>query len=134
MHEFIIKTNKKEDLVDISKEISKIVLNSGIKDGTLTAFVPHTTAGITINEGADPDVKKDILNALSRIVPDKENYAHAEGNSPAHIKASILGSSVNIIMKDNNLALGTWQKVFFSEFDGPRNRKVWVALSENHAR
>lgn len=134
MHEFNIKTNKKEELIDISAEISEIVLKSGIKDGTLTAFVPHTTAGITINEGADPDVKKDILGALSRIVPGNENYAHAEGNSPAHIKAGMMGSSVTIIIKDNNLALGTWQKVFFLEFDGPRNRKVWVALSENHAR
>jgi len=106
-------------------------LKSGIKNGTLTAFVPHTTAGITINEGADPDVKKDILSALSHIIPGNENYAHREGNSPAHIKASIMGISVTIIIKDNGLALGTWQKVFFSEFDGPGQRKVWVALSKN---
>ncbi|MCK5333729.1 MAG: secondary thiamine-phosphate synthase enzyme YjbQ [Candidatus Aenigmarchaeota archaeon] len=130
MHEVNIKTNKKEEFVDISTEISKIVLKSGIKDGTLTAFVPHTTAGITINEGADPDVKKDILSALSRIAPSNENYAHREGNSPAHIKASLMGGSVTIITKDNHLALGTWQKVFFSEFDGPRQRNVWVALTK----
>lgn len=132
MHEFIIRTNRTEELIDISAKISEIVLNSGIKDGTLTAFVPHTTAGITINEGADPDVRKDILSALSRIVPDNENYAHREGNSPAHIKASMIGSSATIIIKDSRLALGTWQKVFFSEFDGPRQRKIWVSLSENH--
>ena len=131
MHEVNIKTNKKEEFVDISTEISKIVLKSGIKDGILTTFVPHTTAGITINEGADPDVKKDILSALTRIVPGNENYAHREGNSPAHIKASIMGSSVTILLKEGRLALGTWQKVFFSEFDGPRQRKVWVTLSEN---
>ena len=131
MHEFIIKTNMKEELIDISAEISKIVLKSGIKDGIITAFVPHTTAGITINEGADPDVKKDILSALSRMAPETENYAHREGNSPAHIKSSIMGSSAAIIVKDNHLALGTWQKIFLSEFDGPRQRNVWVALSEN---
>ncbi len=131
MHEVNIKTNKKEEFVDISTEISKIVLKSGINDGIITAFVPHTTAGITINEGTDPDVKKDILSALSRIVPSNENYAHQEGNSPAHIKASMMGSSATIMIKDSRLALGTWQKVFFSEFDGPRQRKIWVSLSEN---
>ena len=91
-------------------------------------YCPHTTAGLTINEGADPSVRVDILNALKRLVPDNLDYKHLEGNSPAHIKASLMGSSLTILVENNKLKLGHWQKVFFCEFDGPRNRKIYVEL------
>ena len=101
---------------------------SGRREGVCTVFVPHTTAGMTINENSDPDVKADILMTLRDAVPDALPYAHAEGNSPAHVKASLIGSSVAIIVEDGRLRLGTWQGICLCEFDGPRTRQVWVKV------
>lgn len=99
---------------------------SELREGVLIAFIPHTTAGILINENADPDVKQDILESLERIIPFEARYRHREGNSAAHIKASLVGSSVTVPVTGGSLKLGTWQSVFFAEFDGPRRRKVWI--------
>jgi secondary thiamine-phosphate synthase enzyme len=124
-----IKTKNREEISDLTREIQKIVTDSGVRNGLCTIFVPHTTAGITINENADPDVKADILTALRKAVPNSLPYTHAEGNSPAHIKASLVGSSVTVIVEDGRPCLGTWQGIQFCEFDGPRTRKVWVTLA-----
>ena len=98
----------------------------GMQDGVVTVFVPHTTAGVTINENADPDVVADITTSLDGLVPWSAGYRHSEGNSAAHVKASLMGSSVQVVVSEGRLALGTWQSVYFCEFDGPRHRKVWV--------
>jgi len=121
-----VNTNKKTQFVDITEKIGKIVKESGIKEGLCLIYVPHTTAGVTINENADPSVQEDILSILNQVVPWTANYKHFEGNSPAHIKASIIGSSVTVMVEKGNLILGTWQGIFFCEFDGPRHRKVFV--------
>jgi len=105
------------------------LLASGVKDGICYVYVPHTTAAVTINESADPSVKEDILMTLRKIVPDSLPYRHSEGNSPAHVKASLIGSSVKIIIEEGQLSLGTWQGIFFCEFDGPRNRRVFIKAS-----
>jgi secondary thiamine-phosphate synthase enzyme len=121
-----VRSRKREEFIDLTSEVGRLLSKAGIKDGLCTVFVPHTTAGITINENADPDVKADILGALRKAVPDSLPYSHAEGNSPAHIKASLVGSSVSIIVSDARLQLGTWQGICLCEFDGPRIRRVWV--------
>ena len=121
-----IQTHKKEDLIDITDQIKEAVNSSEIKKGICCVYVPHTTAGVTINENADPSVKEDILMAMRKIVPDSLPYTHAEGNSPAHVKSTLTGSSISIIIENKSLALGTWQGVFFCEFDGPRRRKLFV--------
>lgn len=121
-----VNSGQKEELIDITNEIRKIIKQNGFKDGLIIIFVPHTTAGVFINEGADPDVVEDILQMLKKNVPDSFPYKHAEGNSTAHIKSLICGSSINIILEDESLKLGTWQSVFFGEFDGPRHRQVWI--------
>ena len=121
-----VNTNKKTQFIDITEKIDKIVKQSGIKQGLCLIYVPHTTAGVTINENADPSVQEDILNILNQIVPWTANYQHFEGNSPAHIKASIIGSSVTVMVERGNLILGTWQGIFFCECDGPRHRKVFI--------
>lgn len=121
-----IQTHKKEDLLDITDQIKKEVRSSGIDSGICYVYVPHTTAGVTINENADPSVKEDILMAMRKIVPDSLPYTHAEGNSPAHVKSTLVGSSESIIIENGNLALGTWQGIIFCEFDGPRRRKLFV--------
>jgi secondary thiamine-phosphate synthase enzyme len=123
-----VRTKKREEIVDVTAEVARIAAASGRKDGLCTVFVPHTTAGVTINENSDPDVKADILMALKNFVPDALPYAHAEGNSPAHIKASLMGSSVSVIVEDGRLRFGTWQGICLCEFDGPRTRKVWVKI------
>ncbi len=124
-----VRTEKREQFVDISAAISEFVRSSGVRKGLLVAFVPHTTAAVTINEGADPSVMKDIGAALGTLVPrDDPRYKHAEGNSDAHIKASLLGSTVHIPIVDGGLMLGRWQSVFFAEFDGPRQRRVNLFL------
>jgi len=128
MKEIIVKTHNKNEMIDITRQIEEILRNEKIDSGILTVFVPHTTAGVTINEGADPDVKTDILNSLNKKIPENENYKHMEGNSDAHIKSSLIGSSVNIIINNGGLVLGTWQHVFFFEGDGPRSRKVFVEI------
>ena len=123
-----IRTRTGEEIVDLTSEVQGVVVSSGIKDGLCVVFVPHTTAGVTINENADPDVRADILTALRRAVPDSLPYAHSEGNSPAHIKASLIGSSVTVIVEGGRLRLGTWQGIQFCEFDGPRSRKLYVRV------
>lgn len=124
IHEIEISSTKRNELIDITNRISKIIKEK--LEGVVTVYVPHTTAGITINENYDPDVKHDILMKLEKLIPEHEGYQHVEGNSDAHIKASLMGSSVNIIVKKGQLLLGTWQGIFFCEFDGPRKRKVLV--------
>jgi secondary thiamine-phosphate synthase enzyme len=123
-----IRTRKREELIDLTREIGRIVAESGRTNGLCTVFVPHTTAGATINENSDPDVKADILMVLGKFVPDSLPYAHSEGNSPAHVKASLVGSSVSVIVAEGRLQLGTWQGICFCEFDGPRTRQVWVEI------
>jgi secondary thiamine-phosphate synthase enzyme len=127
MQSFSVRTQRRSQLLNITREVELSVADSGIKNGIVTVFVPHTTAGITINENADPDVQSDIMAALERAVPWDADYSHTEGNAAAHVKASIMGSAVQIIVDRGRLRLGTWQAVYFCEFDGPRSRNVWVA-------
>ncbi len=123
-----IRTKSRTEFVDITAEIQEIVSEAGVKSGICNIYVPHTTAGITINEGADPSVVRDIQKTLSRLVPQDGNYSHVEGNSDAHIKTSLLGSSRALIVEEGKLQLGTWQAIFFCEFDGPRHRRVIVKI------
>jgi len=123
-----IKTKSRNELVDITSDIQTVIDESGIKNGVCYVYVPHTTAGVTINEGADPSVARDIQNTLSKLVPHSGHYLHTEGNSDAHIKSTIAGSSQVIVIGEGKLLLGTWQSVFFCEFDGPRHRRVTVKI------
>lgn len=131
MHQLNLATSGKEEFLNITGKIQALVRNSGIRSGLAVIFCPHTTCALTINEQADPDVRADILLALKKIVPENLPYAHGEGNSPAHIKSSLLGSSLTVMVEKGELCLGTWQGIFLCEFDGPRNRKVWVRLLES---
>lgn len=126
--EYSLRTVNEQGFVRITHIIEGMVRRKNIRDGIAVVFVPHTTAGITVNEGADPNVAVDILNSLNKNFPVRDNYLHLEGNSHAHIKASVMGSSVSIIIENNALKLGTWQEIYFCEFDGPRNRKIFVKL------
>jgi secondary thiamine-phosphate synthase enzyme len=128
LHEMSVRTRRRNELIDITMEIRAIVGRSGIKDGLCHLFVPHTTAAITINERADPDVRLDIEEALSKMVPEKGGYRHAEGNSDAHVKSTLVGVSTFLPVKDGDLVLGAWQAVFFCEFDGPRTRRCFVRV------
>jgi len=123
-----VKTNSKTEFIEITRDIEEAIQSERVDDGVCMLFVPHTTAAITINESADPNVKSDILMVLNKIVPWKEAYRHLEGNSPAHIKSSIIGASEVIAVEGGRLKLGTWQGVFFCEFDGPRSRTVHIRL------
>ncbi len=125
--ELEISTRAKEEFIDMTSRVRKIIEDSGIRTGICTVFVPHTTAGVTINENADPSVQSDILNTLRTMVPETLPYSHMEGNSPAHVKASLMGSSAQIIIHEGELVLGTWQGIYFCEFDGPRRRKVYIS-------
>ncbi len=127
LKEIIVETKKKEDLLDITREIEEKVKESGVKEGCCVLYVPHTTSGIIINEGADPDVKTDLLNALREMIP-KISFSHAEGNSDAHIKSMLVGKEKTLIVKDSKLVLGRWDSIFFAEFDGPRKRKVFLKI------
>ena len=126
--EFTVRTHSQEEFVDITNLVKEVVTSSYIQRGVALVYVPHTTAGVTINESADPNVVEDILETLQKIVPAHFPYHHLEGNAPAHIKASMMGSSVSILVEKGNLLLGTWQGIFFCEFDGPRTRQVWVEV------
>ena len=126
-----IKSKKQIETIDITNEVRKVIKDIGVREGICTIFVPHTTAGITINEGADPDVMRDFIDKLDELFPLESGYLHAEGNSAAHIKTSIVGSSVHIMVDKGEPVLGTWQSVFFCEFDGPRERKVQVKVIES---
>jgi len=124
--QFTIQTSRRNEFIDITAHIQDLV--GEVSEGVATVFVPHTTTGITINENADPAVPRDILKKLAELIPQQDNYSHMEGNSDAHIKASLFGSSVRVIIKDGQLLFGTWQAIFFCEFDGPRTRKFYVQL------
>jgi secondary thiamine-phosphate synthase enzyme len=121
-----IKTNARTDLIDITDLVQQAVVEAGVKEGFAFVYVPHTTAAVTINESADPAVKKDLLMVLNQIVPWKAPYRHMEGNSPAHVKTTLVGASETIAIASGRLVLGTWQGIFFCEFDGPRTRKVQI--------
>jgi secondary thiamine-phosphate synthase enzyme len=123
-----ISTRQRAEFIDITSKVEKLVSDLKVENGICLLFCPHTTAGLTINENADPSVKKDIINHLEELVPQGKGYLHLEGNADSHIKASLMGSSLNIIIEDNKLALGTWQGIYFCEFDGPRHRKVYVYI------
>ena len=127
MGDISVKSNQSEEMIDITDDIQKFVADSGVKEGFCFVYTPHTTAAITINENADPDVKRDILYGLREIVP-KTGYNHSEGNSDAHIKSSIIGCSEMLIIDQGKLKLGAWQGIIFCEFDGPRQRKVYVKV------
>ncbi len=123
-----VKTRTATELVDITGQVQHAVQANGFRNGVCMVFVPHTTAGVTINENADPAVRADMLMALNKIVPWKDAYQHAEGNSPAHIKASLMGASVMVAVENGRLVLGTWQGIFLCEFDGPRSRRVMLTF------
>ena len=123
-----ISTSGRNDLVDITSRVRRIAASENFQSGICTVFVPHTTAGVCINEAADPDVREDIISHLDKAVPWKSSYRHLEGNSAAHIKAVITGSSVTVPVEDGRLLLGTWQGIYFCEFDGPRKRNILVSL------
>jgi len=125
LKEFILKTDR-EGLYNITSQVAEAVKASGVKDGVVVVYCPHTTGGITINENADPDVAGDLLLGLARAFPDRAEFKHAEGNSPAHLKSSCVGASQTIIITSGKLLLGTWQGIYFCEFDGPRQRKYYV--------
>ena len=121
-----VKTRTRIDMVDITSSVQKEISKSGTSDGICLVYVPHTTSGITINEGADPAVCHDIMEKLNELVPANADYRHMEGNADSHIKASLVGSSVLVLVENGRLVLGTWQKIFFCEFDGPRSRRVYL--------
>ena len=126
--EIKVKTNRRNELVDVTGQIQHVVSKSKTKEGICVVYCPHTTAGVTINENADPSVKEDILNKLSQLVPEDDSYSHVEGNSDSHIKASLMGNSRIILIEDGQLVLGTWEGIFFAEFDGPRSRKLLISI------
>lgn len=128
MKQFSIHTTSHVDMIDITGHVRNSVRESRISSGICYVFIPHTTAAVTINENADPDVRTDIIKTLDRLVPLKDSYRHAEGNSAAHIKSSLLGSSQTLFVENGDLILGTWQSIFLCEFDGPRTRDVFVKL------
>ena len=125
---FQVRTSKKTEFIDITPSIQEAVKNTGVEGGICFIFIPHTTAAVTINENADPSVSQDILMELNKLVPLQDRYQHLEGNSAAHIKASLIGCSQTVLVESGKLALGTWQGIFFCEFDGPRSRKVHVKM------
>lgn len=125
---FTVSTGSRMEFVDITGQVQKEVAQSGIRHGVCYIFNPHTTAGLTINEGADPAVQDDIVAVLKKMIPFDHPYKHMEGNSPAHIMASLMGSGLTVFIENGRLVLGTWQKIFFCEFDGPRSRKVICKL------
>lgn len=126
MHSFSIRTQAHTQFLDITRNVQDAVAGLRLKSGVITVYIPHTTAGVTINENADPDVILDIAGALERAVPWNADYKHCEGNAAAHVKASMMGSSVQVIVEDGMLRLGTWQCIYLCEFDGPRTRNVWI--------
>lgn len=128
VYQFSLRTNARCEFVNIDAQVEKVLATSGVSDGVCVVFVPHTTAAVTINENADPDVRRDIIAELEKVVPFADNYQHMEGNAAAHIKASLLGSSATVVVQGGRLKLGTWQSLFFCEFDGPRTRQVWVKV------
>lgn len=127
--EHVIRTTKEDEMINITEIIREDVRKSGVKEGTVLIFVPHTTAGVTINENSDPDVVIDFLEILRRMAPKSGNYRHMEGNSHAHVKASLVGNSCTVIIENGDLKLGTWQGIYFCEFDGPRTRRFQTKIT-----
>lgn len=125
-----VVSSERCEMIDITQEVRNFLRETGVIDGRLTLYVPHTTAAVTINENADPDVVTDILAGLARLVPHSAGYRHAEGNSDAHIKSTLTGCSQEILVQDGRMVLGTWQGVYFCEYDGPRNRKLVMGIGE----
>jgi secondary thiamine-phosphate synthase enzyme len=128
MKQFTVRTNSNFAMVDITDQVRTLLRESKIKTGICYVFVPHTTAAVTINENADPDVIKDIIRTLDKLIPLNDHYRHIEGNAAAHVKSSLLGASQTVFIENGDLVLGTWQSIFFCEFDGPRTRKVFIKL------
>ena len=131
MYKIEVRSKKKVELIDITDRVQNIVSRENLNEGMCRIFVPHTTAGLTINENADPSVVEDIAGGLSKLF-DCMSFKHIEGNSPAHIKSSLIGCSLNILIEDKKLVLGTWQGIFFCEFDGPRSRKLYLGLKSTN--
>lgn len=131
MKQLHIQSSRRNQMIDITDDIESVVREENVREGVVIVYVPHTTAGVTINEGADPSVQQDLIETLKRLVPEDGSYHHSEGNSDAHIKASLLGSSVTVLIQNGSLVLGTWQHIFFYEGDGPRNRTVNLQLQHN---
>ncbi|MEX0745201.1 MAG: secondary thiamine-phosphate synthase enzyme YjbQ [Phycisphaeraceae bacterium] len=129
MQSYDVKTHHRDEMIDVTSEVREAVRGASVREGWAIAYVPHTTAGVTINENADPDVVHDMLAQLDKMVPwSQPFYRHGEGNSASHVKASMMGSSVTVLVREGELVLGTWQGVWFCEFDGPRTRKLHVAV------
>ncbi len=128
IHKFKVKTTARSEMAEITSEVQGVLRETGLESGVCHLFVPHTTCGLAINENADPDVKRDIAAKLDDTVSDDFDYRHAEGNSPAHIKSVLVGQSLTVFVEDGGLQLGTWQGIYLCEFDGPREREVWVKL------
>ena len=123
-----LRTRSRSCFLDVTAEVQRVVSQSRVTEGLCVCFVPHTTAGVTINENADPSVQADIQNVLARLIPEDDGYGHREGNSDSHVKASLVGSSVTLTLRDGKLVLGTWQGIYFCEFDGPRSRRLNVTV------
>lgn len=126
-----VKTNSRTELIDITQGVQRLIAETGIRSGLCCIYVPHTTSAITVNENSDPNVGRDILKELNKIIPFDDNYGHTEGNSAAHIKSSIIGVSKTLIIEEGRLVLGTWQALFFCEFDGPRERRVFIKVTKD---
>ena len=126
MDVFVVRTSERHQFVNITSQVQKCVTDAGLEDGLVCVFVPHTTAGVTINENADPDVVTDVLETLAKVIPERAGYRHVEGNSDSHVKSSIIAPSLIVIVEKGRLQLGTWQAIYFTEFDGLRNRQCWV--------
>lgn len=133
MESFPVHSQQKNEMIDITKQIQDCLQRSGVKDGLCSVFVPHTTAAVTVNENTDPDVRRDMLLGLTRMIP-KEDYKHFEHNSPAHMLSSLVGCSQTLLIQNGSLVLGTWQAVYFCEFDGPRQRQVQLQVVEENKR
>ncbi len=125
-----VNTHTRTEMIDITSMVREAVRESGVKNGICVVFVPHTTAAVTINENADPDVQRDMIKELNSVIPFEDNYRHMEGNSAAHIKTTLTGSSVTVIIEEGNLMLGIWQGIYFCEYDGPRNRSCVIKIVE----
>lgn len=128
MEKLRVSTTNRTEFLNITSQVRNYVASSGVQEGICHIFVPHTTAGVTLNEAADPDVQRDILNEMNKVIPFEDSYAHREGNAAAHIKTTLFGSSVTVPIAEGRLALGTWQGIFFGEFDGPRSRSVYLQI------
>jgi secondary thiamine-phosphate synthase enzyme len=131
METISVSTNSRIEFVDVTAKVRAVVKKSGVRSGVCVCFVPHTTAAVTINENADPSVVRDVDAVLNRLIPLEDNYTHSEGNSAAHVKSSLVGCEQHVLVEDGQLVLGTWQGIYFCEFDGPRSRKLYVKVMKD---